>query len=465
MEKRILSEMQAANLRRLMKKLGLRQNAVAKGADIAESFLSDILHRKKGVAPEKWRSLVAVIEKHIEENQDNLRQTDQLEGTRMLLTSFESASLSPSSNIRAPGGIFTGDPDNYIIRPEEKELFASLHVPVLAAVSLTGGVQYGKSNLLRRFVRAAEAEGYPVHFWDADHSMGDQDEKTEWDLRTVFGKLINGLDLDPSEHGDSNIYESAENTDPKEAAIDWFQKMEKSSKWKEKNRIFIIVDSLDSLVYRMKNPDELHEIFDWFTAIRSRMNDHHIFCKITLVVAYSGLAFARGHKSVFVTQSKELMLPAFTLKQIQRLLDVLCYQEDSESTSKKIFETFGGHPYLSHLATYEVARLGKEIEDVITKALLPDGEFKTHINRIKAQLYKQILTDIEYESLINGLINNFETENDGTFSDNKDISIILKEKGDTLWRLGVVGLSKERKYEFIKFYAECLPKIESHVAG
>lgn len=439
-----LTETQKKAVRDLLKRLRYRQNRLAKQVGCVPSTISDTisLDKNKAIGGELWQKVVDLIRGEYQIALTAGRVT-AAEGQLLadVESSFYNTDTEPPLNIQPPFGALRANADNYIVRQAEEDFKKFIENPTLVPmVMLEGGVQYGKSSFLQRFIRnvqTQQGEHYRIYFAD-------------------FANLISPLDSDPPIKSVSDCFKVLFNDlwelpidieNINNDTIDSYQSwLKKFKDWAKTNKdvtdaqhIFLIVDALETIHLNesIKEADSIiGNLLRFFTSIRNEPEPLE-FKKMTTITTITGRSYSAAVASAYDKQSWKLQLKPFSDAEVQKLLKLFRLKEDDATD---IYEFFHGQPHLTHLAVYELAQ-GASWVEVKKRAENLEGSYLTHWQQMLINL--KATTGHEQPKLLE-LIKGCKKVPEPDF-----------DKTTELCQLGLIYMDKEN-YQLPQFYESAI---------
>lgn len=157
--------------------------------------------------------------------------------------------------------------------------------------------------------------------------------------------------------------------------------------------ILLAIDEADLL---FKYEDVSNDFFGLLRLWHENARQLPYWPKLRIVIAYSTdamMAMNDINQSPFnVGQERELQ--EFSIGDIYKLAEKHNNYQLAYQKAKKLHKTVGGHPYLTRIALYMLARREYEFNELIEKSFSDNGPFGDHLR-------KQYLNLIRHESLMN----------------------------------------------------------------
>ncbi|MCK5058587.1 MAG: AAA-like domain-containing protein [Candidatus Aminicenantes bacterium] len=337
-----------------------------------------------------------------------------------------------------PGGPLSVDSSNYIIRPADNQLNLLLNTASPATMYLIiGGIQCGKTSLLRKFKANSERQNYHtihVDFWKIRH-------KESFTTEEVFGFISQTID-DSSVK--KRIGKASENKGDK-GHVRWSKEMlleYLKINLKKEEKTFLIIDSMDLLLSQSKDQETLNELIRWLYMLRTNQTEAP-FDRLITIAAMTTLSYSAVYDSPLRTQAANIPILNFGHTEIESLLNIYEIETDIKHTAEKILELFGGQPHLSHLACYNLSQ-GYNFENIKKRAFMPMNNYRGYWDSVK-EVFELVL---KIKKLNINMVSVFEIlkSEEKTKDDYKVIEDLFEE----LYKLGIVNLDHEPSSEFIK---------------
>lgn len=287
-----------------------------------------------------------------------------------------SLNLNYSDSIELPGSPIPIDSPFYIERPPiETQGCAELQQPG-CVIRIKAPRKMGKSSLLNRMLTLASSSGYGtvyLNFLEVDtNTFNSLDQLLRWFCANASKQLKLQPKLD--EHWD----------------IDLGTKVSCRLYFEE----YLLIAKEQPVVIAMNEVNRLFEYpiiaSDFLPMLRSwheQSKHDKLWQKLRLIVVHSTEVYVplKFHQSPF-NVGLVLKLPEFTPEQVQEL--ALRYQltwAEGETGLKRLevlTAMVGGHPYLIQLAFYIISQQGISLEQLLEKALQPDGIYSSHLRSL-----------------------------------------------------------------------------------
>lgn len=254
--------------------------------------------------------------------------------------------------IQVPGGPLLPDVVNYIERPADTQLRRLLAYGSAPMFLIIGGIQCGKTSLINRFIKKAKEkkENKIIH---VDFSKLLTTNKNPG-IKDIFIYILEKAfeDLADKKSTDSTLKDECDES----TVIEWAT--EKLRKFFEKHlktnkRTFLIIDSID-LLFEPKKFGKKESLIQWLVKLRNQQ-DSSPFDQLTIIAVMTISSYSSAYISPLKIQAANIALQNFGKYEINTLLKKLMGEESkNEGNATDIFNLFGGHPHLSHLAAYEL---------------------------------------------------------------------------------------------------------------
>lgn len=331
--------------------------------------------------------------------------------------------------VQHPGGPLKPAASNYIKRPADDQLNLLLNPASPPAFYLiTGGIQCGKTSLLRRFDDAAQKKGYRTNYVD----FLEMKNKTNISVEDTFGHIYRVVDESSGKKGEKGNTQRS-----KEWLFEYFkQVIEKDEKH------FLIIDSMDILLSRSKDQDVLNELIAWLSMLRFYQGEAP-FNRLTIIAAMTPLSYSAVYTSPLRTQAVKILLPHFGHTEIETLLNIYGMGTDIRLTTAQVMELFGGQPNLSHLAVFDIY-MGNNFPGIRAKAFMPMNGYLDYWVRVKEVLELVLKIKNYYKNMVSV----FEVLNSKTKTNN-DYKVVA-DLFEELYRLDIITLNHEIFSVFIE---------------
>jgi hypothetical protein len=389
----------------------------------------------------------------VEQQREDLRSRGEFERAENLLIEIETAG---GLFFQPPGGKLEAIATNYVERLPDRTLAPSQLNVRYPSVVISGGVQFGKSSLLERIMSRVRDIGEDFAFADFSEfippsKMFDKiEERTDADL---FQKLLSEWE----------IIGFDEEIPPNATPISWARK--RFTEWAKEqegkfNRKYLIIDTLDQ-AYEAIEEAAFANLLAFLLWIRNQMNKKP-FDKLAILVTLSSRAWSGAYASVFQQSAHEIKLESFNVTEIESLLETFGISENAFDAAQIIFNEFGGHPHLTHLAAWELYQMRDRlatqglalVEAVIRDAESVDRDYQTHWRRLGREVASMVSYNSDHlNALITELKKNYSYEGKGSeeFSARSLVAINLNK----LKRLGLLMDHPERPI-LSRFYSIAL---------
>lgn len=357
--------------------------------------------------------------------------TDILIGIKKTITILDTKIIHP------PSDPFKVDAPNYIIRPADNQLDLLLdpQKPSLMCL-IIGGIQCGKTSLLRRFKARVQKEDYPAIHVDFQ-GLGNAEKLTPGKVFKFISQRIDEATITrkiartPEKKGEMvGIHWS------KEALFEYLKEnLEKDEK------SFLIIDSMDALLSQSQDQETLNELIRWLYMLRTHQAESP-FNRLTTIAAMTTLGYSAVKQSPLRTQAANIPLSNFGRTEIENLLRIYGIDIDIKQTAEEIFKLFGGQPLLSHLAVFDLS-VGINFQDIIKRAVDPINgynDYWSHLKDIFNLVLKMKNFDKNMVSVFKTLILQDKTP------DHYKVVIDLSEE---LYLLGIIDINHELFSDFI----------------
>ncbi|HLP45011.1 MAG TPA: AAA-like domain-containing protein [Candidatus Kapabacteria bacterium] len=343
-----------------------------------------------------------------------------------------------ATRIHPPGDPLNVEAPNYIERPADSQLDLLLEPMNPSTMYLiSGGILCGKTSLLRRFKTNAQKKNFPTIHVDF--------QRLSYAENLNAGKVFEYIYQTIGEAKISRkIEKTPENKDEK-GNIHWskeklFEYLKKHLETGEKT--FLIIDSMDVLLSHSNDREPLNELISWLIMLRTYQGEAP-FDELTIIAAMTILSYSPVYSSPLLTKAASIPLWYFGRTEIESLLKIYGIETDIEQISTQIFELFGGQPYLSHLAVYDLYQ-GSNLSDIKERAFEPINGYKDYWLNIK-RVFERVLKIKNYDKNMVSVFKTLSSENK-TPPDYKVFHDLFEE----LYRLGIIGMNHELSSDFIK---------------
>lgn len=347
--------------------------------------------------------------------------------------------------IQVPGGPLHPDVINYIERPADRKLNALLEFAFAPMFLIIGGIQCGKTSLIYRFLKNAreKKDKKVIHIDFKKLTLPGKHPSIKEVFIKIFEKCCEDLNLPKpgrsvleSDWDDSAIALWA--TDKLERLLETY--LENS----DNVNIFFILDSLDFFYSHLSQPLQIDTLVHWLEMLRN-LQDDPPFNHLTIITAMTVLSYLAAPGSPLRTQADNIVLPNFGYTEILKLLEIFGVKFTKKEIAEEIFNMFGGHPHLSHLAVSNLFS-GIKLSEIKDKAYNLIGGYSVYWDKI-LRILKYVLKRKEknIENDITKVLN-------ALAADEKDkeqyriIGVLFEE----LYLLGLVQMNHEAASDFIK---------------
>lgn len=346
-----------------------------------------------------------------------------------------------TKKIQAPGGPLLPNVVNYIERPADKQLKVLLKHISAPMFLIIGGIQCGKTSLINRFLKEAEEKRYNkvihvdfIRLLNTNKNPGIKDVFTY-----ILDKTIE--DLTGKKPGNWTFKNEFDEATPVGWATDELKEILEEH-LEEENNAFLVIDSIDKLHRCIKSQEKTEQLIQWLEMLRTHQ-DSTPFDRLTVIAVMTILSYSSARVSPLITQAANLTLPNFGNVEIETLLRLMGMNINSKANAEKIFNLFGGHPHLSHLAVYELCS-GKIFSDIKKDAINLIGGYGSYWRRIKRMMEFAIQKSDSIDS-IDLIFKSLVAENRSPIQYR-----ILNNLFEALHILGLVEMNHQISSDFIK---------------
>ncbi|MCU0289005.1 MAG: AAA-like domain-containing protein [Acidobacteria bacterium] len=322
-----------------------------------------------------------------------------------------------AARIHPPGGPLNVEAQNYIKRSADSQLDLLLEPAISSTMYLiSSGILCGKTSLLRRFKANAQKKNFPtihIDFQGLSNSENLTPGKVFEYVSHIIGeeKISRKIKKTPENKGEKgNIHWSKEKL---------FEYLKRHLEMGEKT--FLIIDSIDVLLNRSQDRETLDELISWLLMLRTYQGEPP-FDQLTIIAAMTILSYSPVYSLPLLTNATSIPLWYFGPTEIESLLKIYGIETDIEHISTQIVELFGGQPYLSHLAVYDLYQ-GSNLSGIKEKAFEPTNGYKDYWFHIK-RVFEQVLKIKNYDKKMVSVFKVLGSENKTT-SDYKIIGSYL----------------------------------------
>jgi len=344
--------------------------------------------------------------------------------------------------IQFPGGPLNPDVVNYVKRAADKQLDALLDSTYAPMFLIVGSIQCGKTSLVNRFLDKAEKEEKNRIIHIDFNKLLSANKKPG--IKEVFVYIIETI---YAAFGTSQKNDPILKVEEDEATLLYWaaDKLKKilEKHLKDDKNVFLVIDSIDLLRWYMESWESVGSIIDWLGMLRNKQGAHP-FKRLTIIAVITILSYSATFMSPLMTQAANITLPNFGKFEILELMKTMGMDtRDKEEKAEEIFNLFGGHPHLSHLAVYDLYS-GIDFSDILQNAFNLSGGYGYYWKRVKRYL-TFMLNQKEYENKTNLVYKALISKNK-----NRIESKVFKDLFYGLYLLGLVEMNQQEPCKFIK---------------
>lgn len=342
--------------------------------------------------------VIAAIEKQcpFDEDCDVLQVLEPFSDSNIVKSSIKIVPPSPSVNyqflleLAEPRGVI-GLPSQFYIERDVDDVVRAEVLKRGRTVSIKGGRQTGKSSLLARANFHAKNNGYSVVYVTFD--MIDENYANTLDtmlhyLADVIAKTLK-ISIDPQSYWSTSL--------PAKMKLTEF--LRESVLATLSNPVILAMDGVDRLFrYSFKN--------DFFSLIRAwhdmRAQDE-LFKLLNIVLSYSTESFLMIEDVISpFNVGTRVELKDFTQNQLKELNERYGKPIQSENELNTLHGLIGGHPFLAHIAFYELVIHKWSVSDLEAIAMSDDGPFAEHLRWYRLHLHKSPSLESAFKEILAG---------------------------------------------------------------
>lgn len=269
-----------------------------------------------------------------------------------------------------PGGLVPGDSRYYIARPDvDDECYEHVLMP-RALIRIRAPRQMGKTSLLARILDHAQKEGYAT----GQISFQGVSADTLCDLRSFLRHFCFEVGEDMGQPD-----ELAERWDDSRDVIHNCQRYFTRYLLRRLKQPFVL--GLDETDLLFPYPKVAVPFFGMLRSCMDSSENYELWSKFRIVMVHSTECYVTMsvNQSPFENIGRGFRLPPFDEKQMDELADR--HHLEFSADARELFELVNGHPFLSRLAFYYVAREKKTFRAIIENAHTEAGVFSDHLRR------------------------------------------------------------------------------------
>jgi hypothetical protein len=326
----------------------------------------------------------------------------------------------------------------YIERPADKQLELLLEPRSPSTMYLIiGGIQCGKTSLLREFKANAQKKNFPTIHVDFQRLSNTEN--------LTAGKVFDYIFQTIGEAKISRKIDKAPEKKDDKGDILWTKEMlleylKKNLETGEKT--FLIIDSMDSLLSQSQEQDTLNELILWLHMLRTSQAKKPLD-RLTIIAAMTTLSYSAVYSSPLRTKAANIPVGNFGHTEIENLLGIYGIETDIKQIAGQIFELFGGQPHLSHLAVYDLYQ-GSKFPEIRENAFKLISGYRDYWLNIK-RMVELVLKIKAYDKIVAEVFMSLSSENQ-TPTDYR----VVQKLFDELFQLGIIGMNHELSSDFIK---------------
>ncbi len=277
-----------------------------------------------------------------------------------------------------PSGPVPLDSPLYVARDIERPAYGELQNSG-CLLRLHGPSKTGKTSLLIRLLKQAQNWDYAVAFIDFQTVEHGILSKLNLFLQWFCANLFRQLNLERSQHISEDIQAFwDESLGATMNCTHYLEEVILAASDKP------IVLALNEVNQAMSHPEVMQEILSLLRFWHEQSKHRELWKKLRIVLVYSTECYIplRIDRSPF-NVGFSLRLPPLTPKEVQQLASSHGFSwadgpEGLEALAPLI-KLVGGNPYLIRLALYYLYESSATIEALITRALEPDGPYRSHL--------------------------------------------------------------------------------------
>jgi hypothetical protein len=347
--------------------------------------------------------------------------------------------------IQVPGGPLHPDVINYIERPADRQLNALLEFAYAPMFLIIGGIQCGKTSLIYRFLKNAreKIDKKVIHIDFKKLTLSGK----HLSIKDVFIRIFERCceDLHIPKPGRSVLENDWDDSAIALWATDRLKRLLESYLENADNAdVFLIFDSVDLLYDHLSQPAQIDALVHWLGMLRN-LQDDPPFNHLTIITTMTVLSYSAAPGSPLRTQAANIVLPNFGQAEIIKLLEIFGIETNKEKIAEKIFNLFGGHPHLSHLAVSNLFS-GIKFSEIKDKAYNLIGGYGVYWDKILRTL-KYVLKRKE-EKVENDIIKVLNAL--AADEKDKEQNRIIGAFFENLYFLGLIQMNHQVASDFIK---------------
>jgi len=337
--------------------------------NISTSTLSRLWASKAGVDRRTLRLLFSAFSLNLQDS-DLLKQDapSSLDGSPTAPTAH------PTSPIKYPSGPVPLGSPRYIKRQgvDDRALQEISHPGSVVRIQAPTG--YGKTSLLLRILHKAQQQGYAtarIDLQQVDHeTLVDTPAFLQWFCTALAHALGKPPQLDAY----------------------WDEALGSKLSTTLYLRQYVLADLQRPLLLAISRINQLfeyretaQEVLPLFRSWHEEAQQDRVWQHLRLVIAYS----TDMYLPLDINQSPfniglPIRLPGFTREQVQTLAEGYQVAWEGEACDR-LLSLIGGNPYLINVALYHLQD-GMSFDVMLREASTPDGIYRTHLQRLLAQL-------------------------------------------------------------------------------